>query len=185
MARFTSTLDHVRIAAPCSADWDQMFGNDRARFCAQCNLNVYNLSSMTRSEAESFIAQSEGRLCVRFYRRKDGSILTDNCPVGLRAMRRRLRSVANAISVSVLSFLAGIGFYRAVEPIATIQGRTMGVLAQPFEGNKEIADSDTFQGALPAMGKPLFSPYPLTHPTNRVETRATRPRGKPKTAPTK
>jgi len=44
MARFRNPLDHVRIAAPCPADWDRMLGNDRVRFCGQCSLNVYNLS---------------------------------------------------------------------------------------------------------------------------------------------
>ena len=51
MARFDSPLKHVKVAAPCNADWDQMIGNDRARFCGHCNLNVYNLSSMSKSEA--------------------------------------------------------------------------------------------------------------------------------------
>src|ERR1700674_1820976 len=111
MSRFNSPLDRVHIAAPCSADWDQMIGNDRARFCGQCNLNVYNLSSMSKAEAESFIAGNEGRLCVRFYRRADGSILTNNCPVGLRAIRRRLSYFGKAVSSAVLSFLAGVGVY--------------------------------------------------------------------------
>ena len=50
-------LDRVKIAAPCSAEWDQMFSfqGERFRFCSQCNLNVYNLSGMTRREAESLI----------------------------------------------------------------------------------------------------------------------------------
>src|ERR1700730_18164839 len=102
MARFNSPLDNVRVAAPCNANWDAMIGNDRSRFCAQCNLNVYNLSSMTRIEAESLIARSEGRLCVRFYRRADGSIITKDCPVGLRAIRRRLSNVARAITSMAL-----------------------------------------------------------------------------------
>jgi hypothetical protein len=90
MARFKNPLNHVRVAAPCPADWDQMIGDERVRFCGQCSLNVFNLSSMTRSDAESLIARTEGRLCVRFYRRSDGSIITKDCPVGLRAIRRRV-----------------------------------------------------------------------------------------------
>src|SRR5882672_7171320 len=111
MTRFSSPLDNVHVAAACSADWDQMIGNDRSRFCGQCNLNVYNLSSMSRAEAESLIAGCEGRLCVRFYRRKDGSILTDNCPVGLRAIRRKVSAITRAITSVVLSFFAGLGVY--------------------------------------------------------------------------
>lgn len=111
MARFKSTLDKVRIAAPCSADWDNMFGNERVRFCEQCQLHVYNLSDMSKAAAERLIGQTEGRLCVRFYRRQDGSIITQNCPVGLRAIKRRLSRVATAVATSVLSFIAGIGFH--------------------------------------------------------------------------
>jgi hypothetical protein len=113
MSRFNNPLDNVRIAAPCKADWEQMLGTERARFCGQCNLNVYNLSSMTRSEAEHLIANNEGRLCVRFYRRADGSILTKNCPVGLRAIQRRLSYLAKAITSALLTFFAGIGIYES------------------------------------------------------------------------
>src|ERR1044072_7537220 len=82
-------LDNVKVAAPCPANWEEMIGSEEVRFCRHCSLNVYNLSGMSKQEAESLIASTEGRLCVRFYRRADGTILTDNCPVGLRAIRRR------------------------------------------------------------------------------------------------
>jgi hypothetical protein len=116
MARFTSKLNNVRVAAPCPADWDSMYGNERVRFCEQCQLNVYNLSEMPRAEAEELIGRAEGRLCVRYYRRNDGSILTQNCPVGLRRLKRRLSRVATAVGSSVLSFLAGVGFYQITAP---------------------------------------------------------------------
>jgi hypothetical protein len=112
MIRFSNPLDNIRVASPCNADWDGMFGNDRARFCGQCNLNVYNLSSMTREEAELLIGRTEGRLCVRYFRRADGSVMTQDCPVGLRAFRRRMSYVARAVSSAVLGFLAGFGFYQ-------------------------------------------------------------------------
>jgi hypothetical protein len=113
MPKLTSPLDHIKIAAPCSADWDQMFSfeDKRVRFCSQCNLNVYNLSDMSRQEAEALINKTEGRLCVRFYRRADGSILTQNCPVGLRAIKRRVAWVAQVVLGMVLSFVSGLGLY--------------------------------------------------------------------------
>ena len=109
MARFNSRLDNVRVAAPCPANWDSMYGNDRIRFCGECQLNVYNLSEMPRADAERLIGHAEGRLCVRYYQRKDGSIITQNCPVGLRALKRRVSRIATAISTVLLSFLAGVG----------------------------------------------------------------------------
>src|SRR6185436_5852156 len=77
-------LDQVRIASPCRADWNAMQGDDRVRFCAECGKNVYNLSALSRPEAEALVTEKEGRMCVRFYQRADGSALTSDCPVGLR-----------------------------------------------------------------------------------------------------
>ncbi|HEX6650196.1 MAG TPA: hypothetical protein VF075_11665, partial [Pyrinomonadaceae bacterium] len=131
MARFNSPLDHVRVASPCNADWDQMIGSDRARFCGQCSLNVYNLSSMTKEEAELLIGRTEGRLCVRYFRRRDGSVLTKDCPVGLRAVRRRMASVIRGLNAAVLTFLAGLGIHgiTSIRPYNTMQG----AIAVPFE----------------------------------------------------
>jgi hypothetical protein len=117
MARFTNPLAHVRVASPCKADWDEMIGTDRVRFCGQCSLNVYNLSAMTRDQAESVIAANEGRLCVRFYRRGDGSIITQDCPVGLRAARRRVTSLVKAGAAAVFAFLASLGIHLFVPAI--------------------------------------------------------------------
>ena len=146
MARFSSPLNHISVAAPCPSDWDQMIGNARVRFCAQCNLNVYNLSAMTRAEAESFIANNEGRLCVRFYRRADGSILTKNCPVGLRAIRRRVSRIAQAVSAAVISFFAGLGVYRvtAREYIMGTIAVTPEIMGRPVVGDLYV------QGQVPA-----------------------------------
>jgi hypothetical protein len=56
-----------------------MTGGDRARHCARCRLTVYNLSEMTANEALAFVRDAEGRTCVRFYRRADGTVLTRDC----------------------------------------------------------------------------------------------------------
>jgi hypothetical protein len=67
-----------------------MRGDDRVRHCGECRLNVYNLSEMTRQEAEDFLHEATGRVCVRFYRRADGTILTQDCPSGLDRFQQRL-----------------------------------------------------------------------------------------------
>ena len=130
MARFRHPLDHVQVAAPCRADWNQMIGSERMRFCGECNLNVYNLSGMTRSEAESLIARNEGRLCVRFYRRGDGSIITKDCPVGLRAIQRRVSYLAKAIITATLTFMASVGLQSLIPQVPEFEVST-GMLVQP------------------------------------------------------
>ena len=77
-------IQNIRVASPCPADWNTMAGDDRIRHCSECNLNVYNLSAMTEREVQRLIANSQGRVCGRFYRRADGTILTQDCPRGLR-----------------------------------------------------------------------------------------------------
>jgi hypothetical protein len=75
----------IRIASPRSADWNRMTGDERIRYCPECKLNVYNFSEMSDAEIERILARRDGRLCARFYRRSDGTMLTRNCPVGFRA----------------------------------------------------------------------------------------------------
>ena len=91
-------LDNIRIATPCTADWSQMTGDDRTRYCGECSKNVYNLSGMTREEAEALILEKEGQLCVRYYRRADGTILFADCAIGVRRRRRR-RVIAGAAAL--------------------------------------------------------------------------------------
>ena len=102
MAYFT--VDELRIASPCTADWAGMLGDDYARHCGECKRNVYDLSMLTRAEANELIREKEGKLCARYYQRRDGTILTANCPVGLRKvwkhyLRTRAKFVAAAIAV--------------------------------------------------------------------------------------
>jgi len=152
MRRFTNSLDHVAVATPCPADWDGMFGTERVRFCGQCELNVYNLSAMSKRDAESLIARTEGRLCVRFYRRRDGSIITQDCPVGLRALKRRATRIKRAVASSLLGFLAGIGMNAAAVRFQDLvsstpaqwgnYGHTVGVMAVPRTPQPVKAEPD-------------------------------------------
>ncbi|MEP6925170.1 MAG: ankyrin repeat domain-containing protein [Pyrinomonadaceae bacterium] len=71
-----TVFDRVEVAAPCSQDWNTMFGNDEVRFCHHCVKNVHDLSAMTRKQAKKLVAQSQGNLCIRYIRRPDGRIQT-------------------------------------------------------------------------------------------------------------
>jgi hypothetical protein len=130
MKRFANTLGRVRVAAPCEENWDEMRGDDRVRFCARCSQNVYNLSAMTRGEAERLVVGNEGRICVRFYRRKDGTILTRNCPAGLIKLRRRVSRVATATAAAAISFLAGVGVAPTTEQAAAAAADAVTVAAE-------------------------------------------------------
>jgi hypothetical protein len=105
-------LNNLHIASPCSADWNKMFGNERKRYCAECKLNVYNLSEMSQTEAESFLINSEGRVCIRLYKRSDGTVITQNCPVGLAKIKQKISRLATASLALILTFLSGISAFK-------------------------------------------------------------------------
>jgi hypothetical protein len=107
-SRFLPQLEKVGIASPCSESWKDMVGDDRVRFCGKCEKNVFNLSAMTREEADALLEQREGKICVRFYRRADGKLLTSDCPVGVQ--RKRATGVA-AVAAGLVAALAP-GCYR-------------------------------------------------------------------------
>jgi hypothetical protein len=112
-------LNRITIASPCSASWDDMVGDERVRFCGKCEKNVYNLSSMESAEAEALLREHEGNVCVRLYRRKDGTVLTTDCPVGVRKKRvRRLVVMAagtGAFAAAASGFLVQVG--EPVKPV--------------------------------------------------------------------
>lgn len=103
-----SPLDLIKIAAPCGADWNAMRGTDSRRFCTMCRMNVYNIANMTREEAEDLFFENEGRICVRLYRRDDGTVMTENCPVGIRKLKQKVSRFASAAFGLVAGFMTGM-----------------------------------------------------------------------------
>jgi hypothetical protein len=128
-------LESARIASPCPARWEEMTGNDRTRFCAQCGLHVHNIAAMTAGEAEALLARAasgEDRVCARLYRRADGTVLTRDCPVGVRLRERARRAAARVAAALGLVLCAAAAAVtrdepgavrvrlRALEPFASI-----------------------------------------------------------------
>jgi hypothetical protein len=104
----TTVLKTIRIASPCHASWADMSGDDRVRHCSLCRKTVYNLSALPADEAAALVVRTEGKICGRFYRRRDGTILTADCPVGAGiAARGRLRRLTGCALTGVLVVLSG------------------------------------------------------------------------------
>ncbi len=101
------SLNNVMIAAPCPIRWEQMSpvedsDSDIKRLCNQCNLHVYNVTNMTRSEAETFLSEQSDSVCLGLYRRKDGTLITKDCPFGIKLLNRAKYRLAS-IFASVLA----------------------------------------------------------------------------------
>jgi hypothetical protein len=126
-ARRLPMLDNVRVAAPCPERWDEMVGDDYVRYCGRCEKNVYNLSSLTRHEAEALLGAKDGEMCVRLFRRADGTVMTSDCSVGVKRRRRRRAAVA-AVGGGLMAAAAALGLESRA---------TTGVIAAPQRPSTE------------------------------------------------
>jgi len=68
-------------------EWEQLAGDERVRFCAVCEKQVYNIAEMTRGEVEGLVRRTEGKFCAQLFHRGDGTVVTKDCGQwrGLRA----------------------------------------------------------------------------------------------------
>lgn len=145
--RPTPFLDTLRIASPCNEPWENMVGDERSRFCGRCEKDVHNVSAMTRVEAEALLESVASSICVRMYQRTDGTILTADCPVGVR--KKRVKRLFLATVGGGLAAAAGaLAFWRYEEHVV------MGDMAETRGGTemREVAG-----GATPIVeqGKPM------------------------------
>jgi hypothetical protein len=101
-----------------------MHGDQRVRHCESCRKNVYNVAELTRAQALELIAGREP-VCLRIYRRPDGTVVTNDCWSRLRRARRRwmwafVAMLANIRWVRLVAMFVGIaGLWRLVQRPAT------------------------------------------------------------------
>ena len=102
-------LDVIQVAEPCPESWEDMSGDDRVRYCAGCRKHVYNLSAMTRTEAERLVCEGAGSLCVRFARSETGQVRTleYRAPAG----KKRGWRFWTIVSACAASVVAGVNGY--------------------------------------------------------------------------
>ncbi|MEK7485914.1 MAG: hypothetical protein AABZ60_16450, partial [Planctomycetota bacterium] len=158
-----------RIAAPCSVPWDSMQGDSRKRFCDQCQLHVYNISDMSRPVAEEFLEKIEGRVCINMYKREDGTILTEDCPVGLKAIRRKFRRMMFLVGSVTVSALMGIGLYQKISK----NGAQSNFLKKIFNQEPEPPPIKRLAGKIqmcdPSSSKKTTSPSSVSTTTSETE----------------
>jgi hypothetical protein len=131
----------LKVASPCSADWDSMKGDDQCRFCSLCQKNVYNLTGLSDVESRQLIEDKDGKVCVRFYQRQDGTVLSSNCPVGAADGRRRIRKRVTALTFA--GFVAA-GLWNIARQAA----------AFPTENSKELVVAGWIEDFRQLIGLP-------------------------------
>lgn len=187
MKKQKSILDNLYLAAPCSVPWDAMVGDERQRDCSGCSRTVYNISEMSRRDAERFLLEKGTSECMRFYRRQDGTIMTDDCPRALRKLRDRCK-MATKIAVSMVAFMVSLPSALA-QAIQTRETRPIKIIRPSFVIDRKRSYDALNGGAIcppefatsfdPNTPPPTSIPATTTSVEARVVTRQhTLPNGK-------
>ncbi|APR83259.1 outer membrane protein OmpA [Minicystis rosea] len=124
------------ILDPCVEPWDRMEGDARARHCARCEREVFDLSAVREAEAQAVVLLFASRgLCVRYTRDARGDI--QHAPAPAPSPRR-----AGAIAAAVGAAMVGC----APAPPPVVPSPVPVVVASPEPPSAPaappVADSD-------------------------------------------
>jgi len=146
-----NNVDRLQTVSPCSTDWEQMIGDERRRFCADCGKHVYNLAEMKRTEVEALIAATGGRFCARLVRLPDGRVQTSDDEVVSRPLRLRASRAASVLVSALLSVSATAAPKSPSRP-AHLSASSQQASEQPGRSQQAVA------GGRPALVGTVYDP---------------------------
>jgi hypothetical protein len=164
--RSLPVLESLRVASPCPEKWENMVGDDVARFCARCAKSVFDLSAMTRAQAEEFMRQQVGPTCVTMRRRRDGKVITSDCPVGVRRRRFGLGVIALTVAGTAAAALSLVSHDESAEVRCPNAARGHDERRELAPGPREQRDEEGDRGGAVTTG--MVAP-----PKGHVERRTT------------
>jgi hypothetical protein len=100
--------DFLTISSPCPANWEEMTGDDKKRYCKLCSLHVYDLTVMSEEEVAQLVQEANEkdlRLCGQLYQRADGKVQLTDCPRGLAKIKEQSSKVYQKVAASLALFL--------------------------------------------------------------------------------
>jgi hypothetical protein len=131
---------------------------------------------MTKYDAEHLLRTTEGRLCVRYYQRTDGTILTKDCPVGWAKVKQRLSLAATAAFSLFVSLFAGLFAVSYLRKNTEIGKRIPIPFATP---------SPKYEPLMGAVAMPSPTPTPKASPSPKVKRQIIEVMGDVDVAPAK
>lgn len=134
----TVPIPSLRIDKPCSQNWAAMLGDDRRRFCAQCQHQVHNFSELTEREIHRLLASREGRVCGRLEHDNFGRLKTrPEKSSWLERLSLKLRAAKLAIGSALAALTAQTGLAQnAGGPAAKTEEKTAGAQSQAVQSEK-------------------------------------------------
>ena len=151
-------LPQLEIGTPCPKSWDEMSGDEQARFCGHCKKTVFNFAAMSTNDIQQVLA-SRDSVCARIRRDAGGEVLTnDSPPCDLPSRRDWLSQLASlaAMLLAMVSLTGCRGETRSSDPVLPPNSTT----EQPMMGEVCIPEAE--------MGDVLV--VPPEHELGRIKT---------------
>lgn len=134
-------LRQIRVEKPCHESWDKMGGDEKTRFCDKCQYSVNDLTAMTPEEAAARVAETRGRICVRYLPDETGAPIYKGTPAWQKLV------AAGVISISGLS---------GCQNAAPLQGETAGVLHPSEISTPTFEEPERTTGKIAAPQEPIM-----------------------------
>ncbi len=91
----------LQIKTACPKNWAELVGDEKKRFCSDCNLHVHNAARLTQVEASTLVAKSSSRVCMRIeYDASGAPLFRDSLPAVDVKSRRVSRIARWALSAA-------------------------------------------------------------------------------------
>ena len=110
-----NTFSVPKIEKSCPANWDDMKGDEKRRFCEHCQLHVHNLSAMTLEEQRTVLDVKGRPGCISYVAQPDAVAVAPD-----RWLRQNTGSSSSwqriaALFVALMS-LIGVGCQNSAMP---------------------------------------------------------------------
>jgi len=129
----SADLSRFIIRQPCPENWGAMPGDQKFRFCEQCQKNVYNLEALSDEEIRKLVETGES-ICGRMKR--------PDRPTSIRPTKRQ-RKFQFSIAGLLLLITSSSGLFAAIPWV----GRKIGPVVERWMQN------DPTPNANPVMGE--------------------------------
>jgi hypothetical protein len=152
-------LRQIRVEKPCHESWDKMGSDEKSRFCDKCQHSVNDLTAMTPEEAAAKVAETHGRMCVRFLPDETGAPIYKGTPAWQKLV------AAGVISVAGLS--------GCQEPL---QGEAIGTPTSPTHSTSGTSEPERTIGKIAVPDAPMMGEIsPTSEEDSLSQTNRLRP----------
>lgn len=112
-----------RQSSPCPFKWEGADADAKYKYCSKCQLPIYNLDGIEKSEADALIFKRENKTKFSLYGREDGKFTTSDCPEKSQQQKKlvMVSLLAIALISGAVALLLFLPQQQPIEPPSNLQ----------------------------------------------------------------